>query len=613
MFFSAEVSYWTYAGQEERSVINAANGWEFLGCRAVQRQLGLDIPFRLVDNTLVVPLTELVESGRCLLHELVLWPELVAGHEGDGWSQVLPSGCGMLLHHRDKAPAESQVPVFMSWLAGHCTNMSVYGATNGSVAKAVVIDGGRYDVFLRQRRNWGDGHEYSTAPAFQLRDFPGDRLLREELSLSYYELRGGFEAIAACYRDYMLRTYSIPTLAEKAATNPALEYATRAIPMRCRMSVKPLPVQILEQTPETQPPVNVFLTFANIRAILRECARQQAGPVDCNLVGWNFGGHDGAFPQIFPIEPLVGGEDEMLKTIACAKELGIPIGVHDNYLDSYTVANTFSWRRLFRRQDMRPHLCGKFGGGQSFQVCPRCALENAHRNFRDLKHLGLNGTYYVDELSLFGVKRCFDPEHPCTRRENAYLWMKLLQDGQDIYGVSMSEGAHDWALPGMDRAYCVDNSADLPDYVDEGIPLFQLAYHGVMLYTSFRSSVNAYPGHDMYLRNIAYGGMPLIYWHCHFNPDTVNVFGWDVSLEYTFGDDEHLRREVARIKAITDDFARLQDARFAFMTAYRQLTPTLTETIYGNGLRCWVNFGQDDVRLEDGTLVPARNFTVSKP
>lgn len=613
MFFSAQVSYWTYAGQEERSVINAANGWEFLGCRAVQRELGLDIPFRLVDNTLVVPLAELVESGRCLLHELVLWPELVAGREDDGWSQVLPYGCGMLLHHRGKTPAESLVPVFMSGLAGHYTNMSVYGATNGVVAKAVIIDGGRFDVVLRQRRNWGEGHEYSTAPVFQLRDFPGDRLLREELSLSYYEMRGGYESIAACYRDYMLRTYSIPTLAEKAATNPALEYATRAIPMRCRMSVKPLPVQILEQTPETQPPVNVFLTFANIRAILRECARQQAGPVDCNLVGWNFGGHDGAFPQIFPIEPLVGGEDEMLKTIACAKELGIPIGVHDNYLDSYTVANTFSWQRLFRQRDMRPYLCGKYSGGQAFQVCPRCALDNAQRNFRDLQHLGLNGTYYVDELSLFGVKRCFDPEHPCTRRENAYLWMKLLQDGQDIYGVSMSEGAHDWSLPGMDRAYCVDNTDVLPDYVDENIPLFQLAYHGVMLYTSYRSSVNAYPGHDMYLRNIAYGGMPLIYWHCHFNPDTINVAGWDVSLEYTFGDDEHLRHEVARIKAITDDFARLQDARFAFMTAFRQLTPTLTETVYGNGLRCWVNFGQEDVRLEDGTLVPARNFTVSKP
>ncbi|MDD4539264.1 MAG: hypothetical protein PHT80_09650 [Lentisphaeria bacterium] len=39
----------------------------------------------------------------------------------------------------------------------------------------------------------------------------------------------------------------------------------------------------------------------------------------------------------------------------------------------------------------------------------------------------------------------------------------------------------------------------------------------------------------------------------------------------------------------------------------------LEKIISANGLRCWVNFGQEDIRLEDGTLVPARNFTVSKP
>ena len=34
------------------------------------------------------------------------------------------------------------------------------------------------------------------------------------------------------------------------------------------------------------------------------------------LVGWNLGGHDGAYPQRFPVEPALGGEAGLRKLAA---------------------------------------------------------------------------------------------------------------------------------------------------------------------------------------------------------------------------------------------------------------------------------------------------------
>jgi hypothetical protein len=176
---------------------------------------------------------------------------------------------------------------------------------------------------------------------------------------------------------------------------------------------------------------------------------------------------------------------------------------------------------------------------------------------------------------------------------------------------SYSEGARDCFLPELDRAYQVNSRPDRPDtplaYYDEGIPLYQIAYHGFLLYNSFRCAVNTFPGDDIYLTNIAYGGIPIIYYHHIFNPGWNANDGW--ANDFIFSR-KTLKEGVAKIKRITDDFSRLAGLQTRFIDNYIRYSPTLTETVYSDGSRVFVNYSVKAYKLENGIVVPGKDFAV---
>ena len=49
--------------------------------------------------------------------------------------------------------------------------------------------------------------------------------------------------------------------------------------------------------------------------ILDEVKRQGVERAEVCLVGWNQKGHDGRFPELFPVEEQLGGEDKLRKLI----------------------------------------------------------------------------------------------------------------------------------------------------------------------------------------------------------------------------------------------------------------------------------------------------------
>lgn len=620
----AIIDYLDESERERRSGVTADNGWiiriQNEGSKAVLTATHgtIDIEFCVEfvvhgdTVTLTIPHKRIRESGACRLKNIRPLPGFIAGYEGDGSTLVLPCNTGALCKSRNKSPAEYRMNVFFPYPP--VCNMAFFGIDwgNGN-AMAAIIESGQFDSFLLVRTCWGTDQQYSVDAAFAIRDYDDDLPIREDIVIRYHPLEGKeahYAGMARYYRQYHLTCRRIPTLKEKCKDNPTLTYASQAISLRCRMAVKQTPTPVLEQTPETQPPMKVFTTFEDIRILVEECAKQEVGPVEFCLVGWNYGGHDGAFPQRFPVEPALGGERKLRKLIERSHELGYPMSLHDNYFNAYSLANNFHENLINRNHDGTKTLGGKHSGGQSYQICAKCVYENyAVKSIPEVAALGIKGSYYSDVLSLSQLTKCYHPEHPMSRRENAYWWKKLMGLKQEQFGSSYSEGAREWAIPELDRAYSVSDTPEsqMP-YIDEDIPLFQIVYHGILIYNSFRSAINTFPGDLIYLLNIAYGSLPLIYYHQIFNPEWTATDGWDKDL--TFGDVDKLKADVAGIKQITDDVVRLAPIRTEWMEDFVRHSPTLTETVYSNGASVFVNYGNVPAKLSGGEIVPARNFVL---
>lgn len=607
MVFSGEISWFDQYGKVCRSAIAAGHGWEITERQLICRELGIQLSYRISsDGTLSLPLDELYESGKTRVQELVLWPELIAGYEGENKSLILPQGCGALVHLRNHPEKEERIGCFFPW--GAAGLMTLCGVTDGVRSRALIIDGGRFDMLLRLRTCWGKRRQYAVAPVFCIRDRAGDAPLRDEITVQLRELEGGYSAVARAYYEFMRKRHAIPTLAEKAAANPLLEYDSRAIVMRMRLACKEMPSPILEQTTEHQPKLNCFMSFADVRTVLEECRRQEVGPLDCCLVGWNYGGHDGAYPQIFPVEERLGGETELRRTIQRCRELGYRIGLHDNYFDSYTIADSFRWEDVSRTAEQLPALSGVWGGGQSYVVCPRRSVENARRNMRGTKQLGIDGIYFTDVLSVWPLEKCYSPAHPLSRRECALWRKKIFQLSHDTFGGSMSEGGQDWAFPELDRVYDLVDTPEMPAWCDEEIPLYPMVWHGSVLYNTYRGAINSWPGERIYLRNLAFGGLPTIYWHYIFTPSQTAAGGQDPKKDLKF-DRKTLTEKVALIRRITDDVRRLEPVRFARIAGYREHSDTLAETIYSNGFRFLANYGGKETNF-DGVRIGAGDFAL---
>jgi hypothetical protein len=521
---------------------------------------------------------------------------------------------GALCKTTGKTSAEYKIPVFYPFVNQLGCSMPLYGLELGNgKALAAFVDGGALDFSLLLRTAWGETKRYGLDPVFDIRDHVDEAPLQEDITVHLVPFTGpeaNYTGIAKAYRRFNREIRKLPMLREKMKNNPTLEYSSKALCLRCRMGVKQLPTPVLEQTPETQPPFKTFMTFENVKTLVEECARQQTGPIEFCMVGWNYGGHDGAFPQLFPVEGKLGGETKLRQTIERARALGFPMTLHDNYLDAYSLADTFDPDALNVNYDGTKTKISQYAGGQAYQICPQSSYEKyARESLPKVAALGVSGSYYIDEVSLAGISRCHHPEHPMTRRQTVYWWKKIMEEARRIFGSFQSEGARDWSYPEQDRSYSLSATNDTKSpYVDEKVPLYQMVYHGYLIYNCFRSGINTFPGDEIYLQNIGFGGTPIVYYHQIHNPAWGAADGW--SNDFTFGDKEKLEKDVGVIKRITQDVAKFTSLQAETMEAFIQHSPTLTETRFSGGKSVFVNYDEKTVVLKNKCIVPGRDFSV---
>lgn len=440
----------------------------------------------------------------------------------------------------------------------------------------------------------------------------------EDLEVEFVELKGGdanYAGMARAYRAWQLGRKAVEPLSVRARKQPLLDYMAQWPEVRVRQAWKPVPSPNPEQTVKDEPPVRPVITFDRFKEIASEFRRQGIGGAEFCLVGWNVGGHDGRWPQIFPVEPSLGGEAKLKESIRHAQGLGYHVVAHCNHRDAYLIADSWDAEYICNKNAdgslQRPKTT--WGGGRMYRICPKRAYEKfALQQMPMVRAMGFRGLHYLDVYSCVGAEGCTDPRHPLNLREGVAYTGHILQLARDTFGGIASEGSYDQNAGQLDYVLYVSFARPFEPKTYEGlvdrlVPMFQLVYNGIILSNPFTTTVNAtLKGRPSELKTIEFGARPSFYFYANFlTPGKGRNWMGDVDLEC--GTDAQLRDSVAALKRGVDDYVKLWKLQRAFMDGHDELSPGVFRTTYSTGARVYVNYNKTPASV-DGVTVKAEDW-----
>lgn len=441
--------------------------------------------------------------------------------------------------------------------------MPIFGIKNRFGCTLGIVKGLRQNFYVAAGVK---DNNYYFKLRFEITTFGADEDIR--FSLISLKEDADYTEMANIYRDYQIKNGNCVPLKERVKTNEYLRYAAESPEIRIRMGWKPAPPPVLEQTLENEPEMQVACTFERVKDIIDELKRQGVDKAQICLVGWNVSGHDGRYPQIFPVEEKLGGEEKLKELIAYAKEMGYQIVCHTNSTDCYSIADSFSNDIVIKNADGELAINDMpWSGGNMYHLCPVKALEYAKKDLPQVVELGFKGLHYIDVMSVIPLRECYDKNHLSNKKKTLECYEEIMKICHDNFGGFASEGAYDFASKYLDFALYV-SFADLEsDFADEEIPLYELVYHGIILYNPSTTTVNAsIKGKEAMEKLKNYGGRPSFYFYSkHLSGSSQD--DWLGREDLICDTDEQLRYSVAKIKEVLDDYD--YKTQYEFITEYK--------------------------------------------
>ncbi len=473
--------------------------------------------------------------------------------------------------------------------------MPVFGVKKADNCVLVVVEGFKYEFSLVFGVRNG---EYYIYPRFYL----NGNILYEDISLKVIELHKDavYGDMAVAYRNYQLDKGECRPLTEKIEERKELAYAIAAPEIRIRMGWKPAPPTVLEQTPENEPEMKVACTFDRVCDLIDEMKAQGIDKAQICLVGWNKSGHDGRWPQIFPVEEKLGGEERLKHLISYAQENGYQIVCHTNSTDCYNIADTFSQDIIAKKKDGTASVNDlAWSGGRMYDLCPVKALEYAKEYLPKVKELGFEGLHYIDVMSVVPLRWCYDKNHPVNSKETLEIYNKIMNSCHELFGGFASEGCFDFAAKYLDYGLYVSWPAEDDVMADKAIPFWQIVYHGIILYNSTTDTVN-YPIKNLknHLTVVEDGSRPSFYFYSKFLEGS-NLDDWLGKEDLICDTDEQLKYSVSKIKESYDEYKLLMHLQTEFIEGHSEIEKNVFEVLYSNGTTLRIDYNNNQYTIHN--------------
>lgn len=472
-------------------------------------------------------------------------------------------------------------------------HMALFGLRHNGKGFACIMTGMRYNFWPVMKIKDG---KYG----FFLKYVADKQGAYEDISFELHYLEGEdctYANMAKIYRNYRLARDLKPI---KERLNPELEYAAGSMLVRIRNGWKPAPCEVTDQTLENEPPMHVACTFEDVEKIMHAYKEKGIEKVEFTLVGWNIKGHDGRWPQILPVEESLGGEEGLRHLIATAKELGYAVTCHTNSTDAYGIANNFSTGDIIVNADNQLYISNPYwSGGRMFVVCPEAAKRLARETLPEVSELGFRGIHYIDVITAVEPRQCYSRQHPVNKAECAEHWNDVMGYAKELFGGCSSEGGFDPCLKNCDFVLYTSFARNVPEVVDEFVPLWELTYHGIVMSNPYSMTINATASDDPadFLKVIEYGARPSLYYFSRFVNNANNWIGkGDFRTDTEENFNEAIENSVKMYKAVTE----LEGIQYEFMEDHEKLSDGVFRTTYSDGTVVTVDYNSKTYDIKRG-------------
>ncbi|HNX35726.1 MAG TPA: DUF5696 domain-containing protein [Kiritimatiellia bacterium] len=447
---------------------------------------------------------------------------------------------------------------------------------------------------------------YTIFPRFLIKEMVFDPY--EDLVVDFHALEGNdanYSGMARAYRAYQLGRGEVTPLRERVKGNPQLAYTADTLFIRVKHGVKNNKNKVEHQTPTNEPPVAVSHTFDDFMRIMKDLKALGIEKAEMCSVGWNSGGFDGRFPTLFPADPAFGGEAKLREAIACAHRLGYQIVCHVCNTDFYTVSDRYDEDDIARRPDGTLHRHGILAGGRAFFPCFQRVNDGyVDEDYAGLAALGFKGTHHIDVTSCIVPYPCFNPMHPLNRQQTADHMNRIGLKARRTFGGFGSEGPCDHVANSLDFVLYVSaypKWLGTPNpLIDRLIPLWQIAYHGIILSNPFYETIDyTFETKDKWapsnelgsrekrtLKLVEFGGRPVFYFNSYKN--------------------------LKPIKTAYDEYQPLKHLQYEFMESHDEIAKDVFLTTYSDGSETLCNYSSDAF-VYRGTTVTPMGYALIKP
>ncbi len=435
----------------------------------------------------------------------------------------------------------------------------------------------------------------------------------EDIVIDYYKLEGdkaNYSEMAKVYRKWQLDRGEVKPLKERVKGNKTLENSVNSIFVKVKFSTR-----VRRGVPRSKwadIPMTVQYTFEEGRQAMTRMHEAGMKDIEFCFTGWQKGGHDGPYPDLFPIPEELGGEKGMIETVELGKKYGFQMTVHGNNHDLVKSSVRYNSKDVSWDNKGNEFKYTILPGGQVYFTCYQIVHDRwLDEDIEGIKRLGITGTQHIDVTTARPPNPCCNPLHPANRKEQAEWQRKVSQKFKDHFGGYSSEAGFDHIAGVTDYVLYVNwTGGDLyhKNIVKKVVPIWELVYHGIILSGSpFYGTMDATYERE----NEMFSDSNKSYTYIK-TPANRRLKVFEFGSRPTFYYIDYKAKDYTPMKKMYDDYMKLRHLQYEFMESHEELAQDVFLVKYSDGSEMIFNYRTTPFEYR-GRTVKAKEYELYNP
>lgn len=374
----------------------------------------------------------------------------------------------------------------------------------------------------------------------------------------------------------------------------------------------PLMIELLGADYETNifgPVMQPMTTFEQAKSIVDILLDHNIERFMINYHGWMRMGVNGNLPRRLPAERTLGGDDGLRDLAEYLWDLNIPLLLKDDYTLARGSNNGFqpsiqasrtTFNDLIKIDISTPVMSGF--NLPVYLISPRLSLDYAQRDLPQIAEFGIAGMTHLSIGESLNSDHNPNAEKQTYRNETRLIYEELInltKENVSLVGVTTGNA---YVLGLVDFITDIPMWATNDTFIDEQIPFYQLATHGLATYYTPPINLSTNPGRDL-LRAVEYGALPSFV--LSFEPS------W--KLRYTLSSDMYSTYYLDWLPEVMRQYQLVNKSMFKvhdqFMINHQKLDANVYITEYENGIQFIVNYSSQ-AYIFNGIEIEGNSFIV---